>query len=690
MPIDLETFHGDLIQDIHSSADADGRYAEDAFFDIFCQSLIDAGDLDTADRAHYLGPRGLRVDGYGGDPATSDGVLSLIVADFNQATEVTTLTATEMDADFKRLSNFLERSLRSDFREALEESNEGFGLADLISSRWQEVSKVRLFLITNRVLSTRVDGRESGELQGIPVTYNVWDLSRLHRYSTSGSEREDIEVDFEAGFGGPLALLPAHTASTAGYEGYLAVIRGDQLADIYDRWGVRLLEQNVRVFLQARGNVNRGIRNTLDNEPGMFFAYNNGISATAESVVTEQTDQGLLLKRLRNLQIVNGGQTTASIHLARRNKKDLSHVFVQMKLSIVQPENAIEVVPNISRFANSQNSVNAADFFANHPFHVRIEEFSRRIVAPSPDGTFRGSKWFYERARGQYLDARGYLTPAERRKFDLEYPKAQSFTKPDLAKFLNVWRGEPHTVSKGAQRNFGDFAKTITTDWDRNSNNFNEMYFRELVAKAIVFKAMEKLVPQQPWYQGGYRANVVAYGIAKLAYDLAGSGTSLDFERIWQAQAVSPELQESLVAAATAAHDVIVDPPPTMRNVTEWAKQQACWNRVSELHVDWPKSLAGELVGRSQVAQQRKAAVKNQRELNGIDAQVAVANAGADLWQSVRDWGGERGLLSPDDQTALAIAVAIPNKIPDEIQSARILETLRRLQSEGCLIKLNG
>ena len=264
------------------------------------------------------------------------------------------------------------------------------------------------------------------------------------------------------------------------------------LAAIYDRWGTRLLEQNVRVFLQHRGKVNKGIRATIENEPNMFFAYNNGITATAEEVAIDDDGGRLLLRRLKNFQIVNGGQTTASIHSAQRGKVDVSQTFVQMKLSVVDPERANRLVPKISEFANSQNRVSAADFFANHPFHVRMEGFSRRIHAPSPDGTFRQSKWFYERARGQYADARGGLTSAQRKKFDLENPRRQLFTKTDLAKFVNVWKERPHEVSLGAQKNFAAFAQRIGQQWETAPDDFNEAWYREAVAKAIVFKATER------------------------------------------------------------------------------------------------------------------------------------------------------------------------------------------------------
>ena len=688
MAVDIAEYHKELFQEIHGLADAHGRFVEDAFFEVFTAALTDAGEIETADRVHHhMSSRGIRVDGYGGDPAVSDGVLSLIIADFNQTQEIATLTATDMNATFRRLSNFLERSLDEAFRNSLEESAPAFGLADLIAARWPSVSRVRLFLISNRVLSSRIDGREAGDLHGVPVTYSVWDLGRIHRYVISGHEHEDLMVSLDE-FGGPLVVLPAHMEH-ADYESYLAVFPGSQLARIYDRWGARLLEQNVRVFLQARGNVNRGIRNTITNDPEMFFAYNNGITATAESMETVESPNGLLLTGMRNFQIVNGGQTTASIHAALRNKDvDLDRVFVQMKLSIVDPNRALEIVPKISEYANSQNRVSAADFFSNHPFHVTMEKFSRRLYAPSRDGSFKESKWFYERARGQYQEARGRLTQADRGKFDLEYPKKQVFSKTDLAKFLNVWREKPDTVSKGAQKNFADFASFIGDEWKKRPDDFNEMYYREAVAKVVVFRSVEQLVTEQPWYQGGYRANVVAYTIAKLAHDVAQRKESINFDRIWRAQVISPGLREALTVGAEAVHRVIVDPPGTMRNVTEWGKQQACWNRVTELNVAWPEALEAELLSSAERADAKRTAVQDHKMLTGIEEQTMVVQAGSDFWSAAKAWGMAKGLLSPDDMGILDVAESIPARIPTDVQSRRAIGILRRLQEEGCQLSM--
>ena len=681
----VEEFAGEFFQDVLAEADAEGQYVEDVFFHKFCEHLMEAGDLDSADRVPYQGQpgRGIRVDGYGGDPAEEDSdTLSLLISDFHPSADVGRLIGSEMNAIFRRLSNFLRHALDRKWRDALEETSPAFGLADLLSRRWNGIGRVRLFLITNRALSERVDGREADELDGRTITYSVWDIGRLYRQATVGHGREDIDVDLAGSFGGPLSVLPAQQPE-ADHESYLAIMPGGVLAAIYDRWGTRLLEQNVRVFLQHRGKVNKGIKATIENEPDMFFAYNNGITATAEEVDIDDDGGRLLLRRLKNFQIVNGGQTTASIHSAQRRRVDVSQTFVQMKLSVVDPERANRLVPKISEFANSQNRVSAADFFANHPFHVRMEKFSRDIHAPSPDGTFRESKWFYERARGQYADARGGRTQAQRKKFDLEYPRRQLFTKTDLAKFVNVWEERPHEVSLGAQKNFAAFAQRIGQQWKTAPDGFNEAWYREAVAKAIIFKATERLVTEQPWYQGGYRANIVAYAISKTAHDVNEMGRAVDFQDIWRLQALPPTMKSALVVVAEAVHEVLVVPPSGISNVTEWAKKQACWNRVSGLAITWPRPFLDCLISTEERHDSVRAARREQRRLNSVEAQIAVVKAGPAFWAAALAWGKERRLLTPAEVGILGVAASSARKTPTERQASRAVEALSKLQSEG-------
>lgn len=688
--MELHEFANEVFQEVLAESDVEGAYREDVFFEQFCEYLTEAGELDSADRSAYLGPigRGIRVDGYGGDPLIGEtSTLSLIICDFHQSRDIGRLVRGEMNMIFKRLSNFLRRSLDPKWRRSLEETSAGFGLADLIAKRWRKIDKVRLILISNRELSERVDGRSGEEFDNRSITYTVWDIGRLYRFVVQKQGREEIEVDFEVNYGGSLPILPARGDDIA-HASYLTVIPGKTLANIYDHWGARLLEQNVRVFLQARSKVNKGIKNTIEKEPSRFFAYNNGITATAEAVSIEGRDGQLALRCIRNFQIVNGGQTTASIHAANRSGLDLSSVFVQMKLSVVKPETANALVPKISEYANSQNRVNAADFFSNHPFHVRVESFSRRMWAPAGDGTFRETKWFYERARGQYADAYSAQTASKRKKFMLEYPRGQLFSKTDLAKFYNVWAGRPDRVSLGAQKNFAFFAQEIGRVWEKSSDRFNEMWYREIVAKAIIFRRTEKLVSMQSWYQGGYRANIVAYAIAKMYHDVNGKGCAVNFQKIWQDQALSLVMEEALIDVAEVVHGVLVDPPLGISNVTEWAKKQACWSRVQAIPVAWSEAFLEELFSIDEQRLEAQEGRREQKMLGGIEAQVAVTKEGASFWMDVLEWGRHQKLLTPTEIGVLSLASKIPAKIPSPAQSARVVAALRKLQAEGYSRKL--
>lgn len=693
-----EEFYEELFQDIKTTADAYGIYLEDAFFDIVTDQLIDAGEFDEAERAFFRPAQGgIRVDGYCGDPLESaiaqeagQGTLGLIALDFNQDTDLTTLTNTDMEADFRRLEKFLTQSLNARFRNSLEPTDPGFGLADLINTRWEKISRVRLYLLTNKKLSARVEGKKASSIDGREIVYNVWDITRFGNLVSSGRERERLIIDFNELPGGSLRALLASKPNDRN-QVYLAAVPGLDLAYIYDRWGTRLLEQNVRVFLQARSNVNKGIKRTLENEPELFFSFNNGITATAEAITTEITDEGLVITGLENLQIVNGGQTTASVYAAFKAKHDLSRVYVQMKLSIVSPEAAKELVPRISEYANSQNKVSAADFFANHPFHVRIEEFSRRILAPAKDDSFDLTKWFYERARGSYRDAQAYLTPAAKRKFAKEYPKAQSFTKTNLAKYLMVWTDKAYMVNRGAQKNFAEFAKDVADAWEKNDEQFSEVYFKYLIAKKIIFDLAGKVVQSRDWYEaGGYRSQHVILAVGALANAARTLGKSVDFLSIWNRQAVTPAFERALGQAADAAHDVLMQPGEGYRNISEWAKQPKCWNALKQKNVYWDEGWISELISLEEEREIKSEGVKDQKELNGIEAQSIVVEAGAQFWQNVLEWCKKEGEATDKERGILQYAASMPNKLPSDKQSIILVDLMARLRKNGCPYRLKS
>jgi len=312
-----------------------------------------------------------------------------------------------------------------------------------------------------------------------------------------------------------------------------------------------------------------------------------------------------------------------------------------------------------------------------------MEEFSRRIIAPVVEGSFVGSRWFYERARGQYNDERARRTGAARTRFDQEYPKSQLVTKTDLAKHANAWDQQPDLVSKGAQKNFAAFAVTVSEAWDKKSDAFNERYFQHAMAKAIGFNHLERLVTRQPWYQNGYRAQIVAYACAKLSHEADRRGMAIDFDQIWREQAVGASLDQAMIVAAKAACDVLIDTPTDSSNVTEWAKKQAAWDRLQDKRLTWPATWLQSMPTAAEAAASTVAAVKEQKVLNGIHAQSAVVEAGAPFWRRVRAWGNARKLLSIKEDNILGVAERIPKQLPTEGQCEVILSALVRLQGEG-------
>ena len=682
---DLDEFHHELIADVQVDSDALGLVTVEAFFEWAGELLTEAGELDGANRAYFEGggtTNPMRIDGYGGDPRDGDGALSLVLCDFEIGNEVRVLNKDQIQRLLQRLYRFVVSSRKADFREKLEETSAGFGVADLIATTWKDTEKIKLIIVTNADFRARADAAKVKELDGRPVTLSVWDLKRLKQYVEQGQARANLIIDFDKDFGGSIPILAASGGDSA-FESYLAVIPGKQLAAIYDKWGPRLLESNVRSFLQARGKVNQGIRNTIRDKPHMFFSYNNGLSATADAIEVEQTDLGLLLVQADNLQIVNGGQTTASLHAAQKAyAEQLEEVHVQMKLTIVPREQSEHVVPRISEYANSQNKVNAADFFANHPFHIRMEEMSRKVLARGKDG-YRDTKWFYERARGQYADERGRRTIAERKKFDAEFPRSQFLTKTDLAKFENTWACLPHIVSLGAQKNFVEFAKPIGKRWGTEGAAYDELWFKRMIAKAIIFRATEKLVSGSEWYEGGYRANIVTYAIAKLVHDAEENDMVIDLDAVWRNQDVSPDLKASLLVSAAEAQDVITHPPEGIRNFSEWAKKQACWKWLEDRELRYPEEFDRVVISTDLANELVIEARANKAVETSIEAELEVHRLGSAFWRKARNWARERGLLSPRENGVLETCAAIPNKMPSEKQCAIAMHSLAKIWAEG-------
>lgn len=685
--MELEEFRKDFLETARAMAASEGDFEGAAFVTEAARRLVEAEELTEFEPCYLPGTgsrnRKYRVDGYCFDDV--DGSVALVVAVFNGAPTAGTLTQTDATRYFGMLRTFIEDAVEGRLQQAIEESSPGYVLASELLNRCETVTRYRAILVTDAVLSSRVRDWPDDDLDGHPVEFHIWDMARFHRVFESGVGRDELEVEFTEFTDGGLPCLEA-SQSDGEYRAFLCVLPASILADIYDRYGSRLLEGNVRSFLSTKAKVNKNIRTSILTEPAMFFAYNNGISATATDVSVERGRDGLHLLGATYLQIVNGGQTTASLANARRkDRAELKNVFVQMKLSVVMPDRAETVIPRISYCANSQNKVSDADFFSNHPFHVRIEAISRRLWAPATGGAQHETHWFYERARGQYLNEQVKLTPAEKTRYLHQNPRDHVITKTDLAKYENAWRGLPHVVSLGAQKNFLAFAQWVGEKWKQSDAEFNEEFFRNAVAKGILFHHAERMVSRAPWYQGGYRANIVAYTISRLAHLTASTtpGQVLDLRSIWARQGISQALEEQLSVLAKSVFDVIIVPEQGFQNVTEWCKKELCWQRVRETPLEVGRSLAREMVPADEARAVRVEARAQQHMDSGIELQAKVVSLGAAYWSQLATWGRHKNLLSSEEERTVGVAARIPRMIPTERQCALLMTLRRRMEEEG-------
>jgi hypothetical protein len=625
----------------------------------------------------------------------SDGSIGLVIGKWEDISVPGTLGTAAVTQLSGWMENFVRESIENRLYERIAEANPAYELSLMLCNEQHKINRIRLHIFTNHTLSSRFTEEAQGKIAGIPIERHIWDLERLSALYQSNREREAVRINLEelGGFGIPCI----EAVQSDDLCSYLCVIKGDQLADLFDRYGSRLLEGNVRSFLGMKGGVNKGIRATIQDEPELFFAYNNGIAATASDVTVESKSGQSVITVLVDLQIVNGGQTTASILNARKKDKlSLAGVSVQMKLTKVLPANAQDLIPSIAEFANTQNKVAAADFFANHPFHRRMEEISRRLLTRAIAGQRIQSKWFYERSRGQYQNERLYLSKAHKALFESEYPPGQLISKTDIAKYAHSWEEKPHWVSLGAQKNFSKFAAKFSSrsadlseaeHWESISASYGDDYFKSMAAIAIIWKKMEDIVDagRGSWYEGGYRANIVTYTIAKLTHDVRKAGGELDLERIWNSQDVGQEIASRLEQLAPQVQASLLLPPPGVKNVGEWCKKEASWESIAALHLSWKFSV-GKVAISKEAYQSRKVDGKKLGMVDdGIDLQAKVLKlTTSGYWTALSAWPG-KSLFSPAERALVLRASTTQGfiKIALEKDWTKLMSLKKAAEDEG-------
>lgn len=549
-------------------------FEETVFSEIVMKHMSDAGMTFEPVSCYYKGKVGngmLRLSGYA---VSEDGdQVDLFVSLYEGATSVSSITDSETKNAAEQCLRFLRLCAEGKPSQTLDPSHDASSLAETLHSIYSQLDQIRIFVLTDKVAkSKQFTPREIG---GKVVHLEVMDIERLHRHMSEGKPRDELLADFNelAGSALPCIFVPGDKQD---YGYALTAIPGEVLRALYEKYGARLLEANVRSFLSAKGKgVNSGIQSTLRHEPTRFMAYNNGIVLVADEVHLARTEDGSVgIAWLKGLQIVNGGQTTASLYFAKRRypEIDLTKVRVPAKIIVMNQQDPAEeesLISDISRFANSQNAVKQSDLSANKPFHVEVERLSMSVYCP--DGV---SKWFYERAAGSYntMLARLGTTPARLKALKDEMPVSRKITKTDLAKYLMAWDCQPDVVSLGSQKNFDRFMERISEQHEGGWLPSAEDY-KAMISKARIYRETEKLI--RPMFQA-FKANVAAYLVSVLVSRL---GERLDLERVWQKQGISPELAAQLKVWAEEVNERL-HATANGRMISEWAKKVECKEAV--------------------------------------------------------------------------------------------------------------
>jgi len=615
-----------------------------------------------------------------------------LIADFNEY-EIENINNEFINKNCQYMLNYFENVLKGFFNGS-EESAPYTELAVNIRRNISYINKIHLFIASTNKISGRVKTIDLPNFnyggKSFIVELDIIDITRIYNTRAEGFEKEPIEINV-SDFGEKGIQCIKAEIEDENYEAYLAVVPGKFLADIYDKYGARLLESNVRSFLNVKGGVNKGIRGTILNERNKFFTYNNGISTTAKAVECRVIPGlGNCIVKFHDLQIINGGQTTASLASARiKDGAALDHIYVQMKLTIIKNNDA-EFVRNISKYSNSQNKVTSADLNSNHPFYTRMEEFSRKIYAPPALGKTYQEIWFFERARGQYEQPMMKMTKAKREEYQRIRPKDKKFTKTDLAKYLNSADMKPYYVSWGSEVNATRFQEDMEKLWEKDNSCYNEVFYKDLIAKAILYKTIDKIISQLEWYKENkaYKPQLVTYTFAKLVYLAKEQRKVLDYKYIWEKQSIPEAYVKDIELIARQVFNTINDPNRSQVNISSYCKQKVCWDNLIAKSFILSEQTISSLVDPNDKKVEDVRAKKEQRFNMSLSIEVDIYNKGVQYWTNLMEKGINQGLLSLHEEELLKFAIDYCKgiKMATPKQAQAIWDIRTKLSQNGVIV----
>ena len=698
MNMAFEEYKKEYLDDIRINAQIESVLPDEYFLEDALDKLTAMGELtDPVIRPIQKRCRNNKImafDAYGFD--ASDKSFVLISNDFKDTADAT-LTRTELDTIRTRMLNFIQEAFDERLQEYFDLTDEMLPVGRNIARRMKKdyvdldnddsIDQIKLYIITNKTLSDKVTSLRCDDFLDKRVELNVWSIKRFYDLYQSGKDREPILIETDKyGIKG-IPCIKAEMSGNLDYDAYLAIVPGYFLHSIYYDHGSRLLEGNVRAFLSNRGKINKGIRETIRKEPTKFFAYNNGIACTAAKITL--SDDKRFITSMEDLQIINGGQTTASLTSAViKDKLPLDNIFVPMKLTVVKNDDYDMMIQNISRYANSQNSVKNSDFFSNHPFHRVFEALSKKIPAPVSGDNVNNTFWYYERSRGKYDQEQFKITrKSEKVAYARRYPKSQLIKKEDLAKFFTCAELlRPDVVSKGGEKCMSFFAEYIDSQYQKTPEYFNDEFFKLAICYAILFKTTDKIVKNSDWYiSASYiKPFIVPYTISKIIVNLP-KGYCLDYDLIWRKQTLYPSLSCQIEKVAHATNEFIRN---SVGSAREYCSKEETWKRYKEVSLSLDPQFVNDLISKEVMDERIQGEIKEKKLEKDVNWLVEIYNLGNSYWTDLLKEGMKRHILSPmeTDLLNLAIAFTAGKKVPSEKQAKLIWKIRNKLDQAGVLI----
>lgn len=636
--MDIKEFAQEFIDNVKMSVEMTGSDYDQELATSILEYMEDNGEVNAPEICSFQKTR-TRITAYDyNDEAESLDLFYLVKAD----TLLGKVNTSKVQQGLNYLMAFYREAMNGQLFKNLnvEPSDEIVEVAKLVQSTKGLINQLRVYVITDGLTDpSSVPAAAESEDGEYVIEYNVWDMQRVYQQHNIRAGKEKVEIDFPTTYNTELQCLKMSEQNLF-VDAYLAIIPGITLAKIYKQYQQVLLEKNVRTFLQFKGKVNKQIRKTLREQPDMFFSFNNGISTTATEIETKEIDGMLYITRLYDWQIVNGGQTTASIAASLTDKEvDLSKVFVPMKISVIRDaEHDDELIKQISVSANSQTAIKNSDFSANDPYLVDLERFSRNEWVPNGNNK-PYCKWYFERTRGQYLDQLAQLTGFNEKSFKIEYPKKQKVTKTDIAKYEAVWKQRPYDVCRGAEKNY----QLFVADIKREKPTISAVYFKNVIAKGILFNTIDGIVKSKNL--GGYKANMNAYLMASISFL---SGGNLDLTYIWENQSVQKEVKEKVEQLIPIVWDHLTGGASggnQSSNVGEWSKKPDCWNKL-KLKLGEIDKFDDDLM---QPDTNDDGSYLNETQQSRIQEAEAIE---PNYWFGLANWAKSRNLLTPIERKA--------------------------------------